>query len=96
VVQGEIDRTFKQDPAGSFKITVESGWIQAVHYLDLKPQIAITGRTAKEVYDEILKRGLISRMEHATYLGSELEKAEIALKLGKNYVQDFSLFKRFI
>ena len=26
--------------------------------------------------------------EHAAYLGKELEKAEIALKLGKQYVQD--------
>jgi dihydropteroate synthase len=40
--------------------------------------------------------GLISRMEHATYLGSELEKAEIALKLGKNYVQDFPIFHKFM
>lgn len=96
VVQGEIDRNFKQDPAGSFKITVLKGRIMAVHYLNTEPQLAITAQTAKEVYDEILKRKLISRMEHATYLGAELEKAEIALKLGKNYFQDFPLFKRFI
>ena len=33
-------------------------------------------------------------MQHI--LGSELEKAEIAAKLNKNYVQDFPLFKEVI
>ena len=73
---------------------VEDGQIKAVHYLKMEPQIAIKGETAKAVYDEILKRGLISRMEHATYIGSELERAEIASKVGKNYIQDFPLFKK--
>lgn len=96
VVEGKIDPKFVQDPAGSFKIMVKEGVITAVHYQNMRPEIAITGKTAKQIYDEILKRGLVSRMEHAVYLGSELEKAEIASKLGKNYVQDFPLFKKFI
>ena len=94
VVDAEENYKFKHDPAGSFKIMVEDGQIKAVHYLKMEPQIAIKGETAKAVYDEILKRGLISRMEHATYLGSELERAEIASKIGKNYIQDFPLFKK--
>jgi dihydropteroate synthase len=73
---------------------VENGHIKAVHYLKMVPQIVVKGETAKAVYDEILRRGLISKLEHATYLGSELEKAEIASKVGKNYVQDFPLFTR--
>ena len=73
---------------------VENGQVKAVHYLKMVPQIAVIGDSAKAVYDEILRRCLISRMEHATYLGSELEKAEIAARLGKNYIQDFPLFKR--
>ena len=32
-------------------------------------------------------------MEHAAYLGSELQKAEIAMVTGNDYVQDFELFK---
>ena len=32
-------------------------------------------------------------MEHAAYLGSELQKAQIAMITGKEYVQDFDLFK---
>ena len=94
LVEAEEDYKFQQDPAGSFKIMVENGHIKAVHYLKMVPQIAVKGETAKAVYDEILRRGLISKLEHATYLGSELEKAEIASKVGKNYVQDFPLFTR--
>ena len=94
VVDAEENYKFKHDPSGSFKIMLEDGYIKAVHYLKMEPQIALKGKTAKAVYDEILERGLISRMEHATYLGSELERAEIAAKLGKNYIQDFPLFKK--
>ncbi len=94
VVIGREDYKFKQDPEGSFKILAENGEIMAVHYKRMEPQIIIKGNTAKAVYDEILKRKLISRIEHATYIGSELEKAEIAAKLNKKYVQDFPLFKK--
>jgi dihydropteroate synthase len=75
---------------------IDNDQIKAVHFVKMEPQIAVAGKTAKAVYDEILRRGFISRMEHATYLGSELEKAEIALKIGKTYVQDFELFKRVV
>ena len=51
------------------------------------------GQSAKEVYEEIIIKDLVSRMEHAAYLGSELQKAEIAMITGKEYVQDFELFK---
>lgn len=95
-IDGKQNQVFTQDPCGSFKIIVEEGIINAVHYQNMKPQISIRGRTSKQVYDTIIKRGLISRMEHATYLGAELQKAEIAAKLGKNYIQDFPLFKRSI
>jgi len=94
IVEGAEEYKFKQDPQGSFKIMTENGFIKAVHYVKMKPDIIIKGRTSKSVYDEIIKRGLISRLEHATYLGAELQKAEIAAKLSKNYVQDFPLFKK--
>jgi len=95
-VQGGANYQFIQDPAGSFKINLKGAQIQAVHYLNMKPTMAIEARTSKEVYDEIIKRKLVSRIEHAAYLGQELQKAEDALKLGKNYVQDFPIFRRFM
>ena len=33
-------------------------------------------------------------LDHAAYLGSELSKAEIALRTGKEYVQDKEMFKK--
>jgi dihydropteroate synthase-like protein len=93
VIEGEADYKFKQDPAGSFKIIVKDGIINAVHYQKMKPHLSIQDKSAKPIYDMIIKQGLISRIEHATYLGAELQKAEIAAKLGKNYTQDFPLFK---
>ncbi len=95
-IKGIADYSFKQDPSGSFKITVSKGTIRAVHYQKNQPQIIITGQEAKEIYDEVINRKLISRLEHAAYLGSELQKAEEALIIGKNYIQDFPIFNKFI
>ncbi len=92
-IEGKEDYSFTQDPLGSFKIMVEGSIINAVHYKNMKPDICIQAKTSKALYDMIIKQGLISRLEHATYLGAELQKAEIAAKLGKNYTQDFPLFK---
>jgi dihydropteroate synthase-like protein len=94
--EGTDDYTFKQDPAGSFKINIANGRIMAVHYWKMQPTLMIYGQTAKAIYDEIIKNELVSRIEHAAYLGQELQKAEDALKLGKNYVQDFPIFQKFM
>ena len=92
IIPGEEDYEFTQDPLGSFKISVKDGIIQATHYKKMQPMISVQGKTAKALYDMIIKEDLLSRIEHATYLGAELQKAEIAAKLGKNYTQDFPLF----
>ncbi|NYB52997.1 MAG: dihydropteroate synthase-like protein, partial [Methanobacteriaceae archaeon] len=94
--EGKENYKFTQDRAGSFKISIVKGRIMAVHYLKMQPTLAIYGQTAKAIYDEIIKRKLVSRIEHAAYLGQELQKAEDALKLGKNYVQDFPIFNKFM
>ncbi len=40
------------------------------------------------MYSKIEEMGLITRLDHAAYLGRELAKAEIALVTGKEYIQD--------
>ncbi len=85
------------DSLGAFKIAVDrkQGLLVATHYLpsDLnKPVNIIKGKTAEVIYQKILEKGLVSRLDHAAYLGVELAKAEIALKTGKSYVQDLPLF----
>ena len=90
---------FIRDKAGSFKINVDYGTtvgnsqITATHFKKNKPDLVIIGHSAKEIYEEIISKGLVTRMEHAAYLGAELKKAEIAMVTGKEYVQDFPLFK---
>jgi dihydropteroate synthase-like protein len=74
-----------------FRINV-SDRIEAVYYLRDKPKLRFVGSSAEAVYKEIFSRKLVKSLSHAAYLGRELAKAEIALKLGKNYVQDTELF----
>jgi tetrahydromethanopterin S-methyltransferase subunit A len=50
--------------------------------------VVIEGRAAAELYYPAIDRGLISRLDHAAYLGRELARAERALENGGPYVQD--------
>ncbi len=51
----------------------------------------ITGKTPQEIYFTAAKKGMVSKLDHASYLGKELEKAYIAMQLGLKYVQDDEL-----
>jgi len=87
------------DPSGAFRILLDrvGGNIVAVHYLSQKvdkPDRIIKGTTADVIYTEIACLGLASQPLHLAYLGSELAKAEIALRSGKEYIQDAAMFKR--
>lgn len=48
----------------------------------------IEGRTTAAVYIAAIARQLVSRLDHAAYLGRELARAEQSLKTGEAYVQD--------
>ncbi len=55
------------------------------------PNNIYKGRSAKEVGIQISEQdgsSLISRIDHALYIGRELQKAEACLLNGKTYVQD--------
>ena len=85
------------DSLGMFKIGIDrsEGVLVATHYLSIdmnEPAHVVKGKTAEAVYAEVLLLGLVSRLDHAAYLGVELAKAEVALKTGKEYVQDKPLF----
>ncbi|KZX15464.1 pterin binding enzyme [Methanobrevibacter cuticularis] len=96
----EKELRFILDPKGSFKIKVEHGTrydkskIVVTHFKKAKPDLAIQGQDARKIYNELVERGLVTRLEHAAYLGAELQKAEIAMITTKEYVQDFELFKK--
>ena len=85
------------DSKGTFRIFVDrtQGVLVAVHYTTLNTTQTITilkGKTAESICVKIVKMGLVSKLDHAVYLGSELAKAEIALRTGKEYIQDKKMF----
>jgi dihydropteroate synthase len=56
--------------------------------------LIIKGKNAEDIYRTIIDLGLVSLFDHAAYLGSELQKAQIALVTGKSYLQDMPLFSK--
>ncbi len=77
-----------------FVINVDSDkrQITADHYTgygeETQQCCKIIGDKAEEIAAEIVKRGKVTKLYHAAYLGKELQKAEIALAQGKKYVQE--------
>lgn len=49
---------------------------------------AFSGTSAPMLYTSAIDAGLVSRLDHAAYLGRELTRAERALQDGERYVQD--------
>ncbi|MDD5473590.1 MAG: dihydropteroate synthase-like protein [Candidatus Methanoperedens sp.] len=81
------------DPAGCFKIDISddemrNGKLSTGKIVARHENKSITGQTAREVIDTIIGLGLVSRLDHAAYLGRELMKAELALKFKRSYSQD--------
>lgn len=77
------DHKWAMDPAGSFKINISEDKIVANH-----GEVTVVGESAIEVLNTIIDRGLVTRLDHAGYLGRELQRAELAIKLGRSYNQD--------
>ncbi len=82
-VRARESKSFVRDPKGDFRIWLSENWIVCEH-----ERATIVGKRAKEILDTVIAMGLVSRLDHAGYLGRELMKAEIAFRSGKNYVQD--------
>ncbi len=80
----EIDKAgyFVIVPKAPDKIIVE-------HYSNVnKLQRTIEGKDASSIYSTIVENDWVTQLSHAAYLGNELAKAELSLKLGYRYVQD--------
>lgn len=79
------------DPAGYFVVIPDRTQQQLVleHYSN-KGMLnrVFTSDTAASLYMQVIKLELISRLDHAAYLGRELARAEHALTSGEKYIQD--------
>ena len=51
----------------------------------------VTGKTAIEIVNTLIKEKFISTLQHAADMGIELHKAELALKYNFQYIQDKDL-----
>jgi tetrahydromethanopterin S-methyltransferase subunit A len=90
-IPGYLPGHVVSDPAGYFVVYADRsrGLLSLEHYGNNGVLDAIIeGGTAAELYTPAINRGLISRLEHAAYLGRELSRAEESLKTGESYIQD--------
>ena len=53
---------------------------------DMKAEV--TGNTAIEIVNTLIREGFISSLQHSADMGIELHKAQIALKYNLEYIQD--------
>jgi tetrahydromethanopterin S-methyltransferase subunit A len=84
-------RLKEHDPNGFFVILVDrtESRILVEHYQEGGTLAhRIVGPDAESLCGALLEWGLVSRLDHAAYLGRELVKAEIALGRGLDYRQD--------
>ncbi|MBI4739192.1 DUF4346 domain-containing protein [Candidatus Woesearchaeota archaeon] len=87
-------KEFVLDPKGYFLIRtipekkcIEVGFCGSRN----KVELIVSGTKPIDIYTNVLRENVTSRMEHAAYLGRELQKAYTALQLGLPYVQDEEL-----
>ena len=82
------------DPKGYFLIRInkEKQTIEVGHCKKNNQVLTIiTGKNPEEIMYKIIDCGFVSSLDHAAYLGKELQKAYFALKFGLEYVQDSEL-----
>ncbi len=84
-------KEWHQDPKGYFLIRInkEEKRIEVAYVKnDHKIKKVFYGDNAMDLYHTIKRHELITRMEHAAYLGKELYKAELALQYNLEYIQE--------
>ena len=89
IIKAEDSNIFEIDKSGYFKITIDNNYIYCTFYsLKDNSKVTIIGKKAKDICNKIFEMNLISNIQHAMYLGRELQKAEFSLKYNKSYVQE--------
>lgn len=90
-VNAREPRRLVPDPAGYFVVYPDSARnrLALEHYTNQGVlDCVIEGATSAALYSEVIARSLLSRLDHAAYLGRELARAERSLATGEPYVQD--------
>lgn len=70
----------------------EADWILVEHYeISGKPTCVVEGSDPAVICAELIERGLVSQLDHAAYLGRELERAKLSMQVGFPFAQDRAL-----
>lgn len=91
IIQANEPSNIIMDKAGYFVILPipEKNIIRVEHYsYDNALLRVIEGKDARSIYWTIIENKWVTFLSHSAYIGKELEKAELSLKLGFKYVQD--------
>jgi tetrahydromethanopterin S-methyltransferase subunit A len=92
IVEAKEPQKVEMDKAGYFVINppqTQRGIITVEHYsYDNQLLRVIEGKDARSIYLTIIENKWITQLSHAAYLGKELAKAELSLKLGFKFIQD--------
>lgn len=90
-ISADEPRRLIPDPAGYFVIYVDAYGARLVldHYTNAGIlDCVIEGTSSTALYNTAIERGLVTRLDHAAYLGREMARAELSLQSGETYVQD--------
>jgi tetrahydromethanopterin S-methyltransferase subunit A len=90
-IWAEEPRRLVPDPAGFF-VVYPDGRLRrliAEHYTkDGILDCVVEGKTPAAIAAEVIEHGLLTRLDHAAYLGRELARAEWSMDSGEPYTQD--------
>ena len=94
-------KDWKMDPKGYFLIDLDrkNNLLRVGYCIISKKEnkmindmvAEITGNTALEILNTLIREKFISTLQHAGDMGIELHKAELALKYNLEYIQDKNL-----
>ena len=76
------------DPMGYFRITLDGKDILVEHRFEDVTLKEYRGKKAERLQHEIARDLALSDINHAIYLGRQLAQAEMALKEGREFVQE--------
>ena len=88
MVIGKRPFKVRMDPMGYFRITLDGKEIMVEHRFEDLTLKEYRGKKGERLQHEIARDVAISDINHAIYLGRQLAKAEMALKEGREFVQD--------
>lgn len=87
-VAGKRRWRLRLDPMGYFRVTLDGGEILVEHRYGDATLTEYRGKSAVSLQHQIARDLALSDLNHAMYLGRQLARAELALKEGREFVQD--------